>query len=500
MIPLVYLHYHGDVRIEYWEYALSLLYVFLIYVYFARKKNLMLKQAPEYRYYLWGMMAKLFGGVFFSLIYFYYYQGGDTTAYFYSAVAMRNMAFVDPMEYLRQLFGDNSLRAWSAYTLDTARPYKYVFLDNRTFVVLQVSSLFAILTFKSYLITTLLIASLSFTGIWAAYRTFVSYFPQLMGKLAIAFLFAPSSIFWGSAILKDTFSFSAMGWWIHAVDEVFFKRRGVVWNGVVIFLSGLMIVATKPYIFIILLPATIIWVAYFRVVRIRSVLVKFAVLPIAAVGVIMLSLFVLSRMGGQLDKFAIDGALETIQVTQQDLVKESSYGSNSFNVGEFDGTWWGVISKFPVATNAAFFRPYIWEANNIVMAMSGVENLWVLSLAILALLRAGPTFFLRTITGIPILLMSMFFAVLFAFTVGVTTPNFGALVRFKIPMVPLFISSLYIVVYLSQLKRGMKNRGLKFDYRSVRMGTTHLARDLHKTKSNVKVKAKEPSMSNGHRP
>ena len=195
MFPLVYIHYHGDVDIAYWEWALAVLYVFVLFLYFARRKNLMLKVAPEYRYYLWGLMAKLMGGVFFSLIYFYYYQGGDTTAFFYSAVAMRNMAFEDPLEYLRQLFGDNTLRAWSAYTMDTRKPYQYVFLDDRTFAVIQITSVMAIFTFKSYLITTLLVASFSFYGIWLGFRTFVSYFPELTGKLAIAFLFMPSTVF-----------------------------------------------------------------------------------------------------------------------------------------------------------------------------------------------------------------------------------------------------------------------------------------------------------------
>jgi hypothetical protein len=475
MFPLVHIYYHGEVTIAPWEWTLSVLYVVMLYIMFARTKNLMLARAPEYRYYLWGLMAKLFGGVVFSLIYFYYYQGGDTTAYFYSAVAMRNMAFEDPVEYLRQLFGDNSLRAWSAYTGDTAKPYQYVFFDNRTFAVLQFTSLLAILTFKSYLITTLLIASFSFYGVWACFRTFVSYYPQLMDKLAIGFLFMPSTVFWGSAILKDTFSFSAVCFWVHAVDEVFYKRRDVVKNSIIMVLSGMVMIVVKPYIFMVLLPATIMWLFYFRVVRLRSTLVKFVLIPMAAASMLGLSLLILTRLGDQLDKFALDGALQTIQVTQQDLVNEQAYGANRFDVGQIDGTWSSVLSKFPVATNAALFRPYIWESKNAVMMLSGLENLWVLMIAILAVVRAGPFFAVRTMVGIPILLMSMTFALLFSFIVGVTTPNFGALVRFKIPMVPFFISSLYIIVYMARLKRIVESKGLKFHLEGLRMGTAFMA-------------------------
>jgi len=497
MFPLIEIWYHGDVDIEYWEWSLGLIYVFALYLYFARQKNIMILKAPEYKYYLWGLNAKLAGGVIFSLIYFYYYQGGDTLAYFYSAVAMRNMAFADTGAYLDQMMGDNSLEAWSVYTLDTAKPYKYLFFDARTFAVLRMVSLVALVSFKSYLISTLVITSASFFGVWACYRTFVSYFPQLSGKLAIAFLFMPSSIFWGSAILKDTFTFSAVCWWVFAVDEVFFKRRKVVVRSVIMFLSGMMMVIIKPYIFMVLFPATLLWLLYFRVVRIRNLLIRFILVPLAGVALVAVSIFVLARMGDMFDKFALDDALETIQVTQGDLSNSTSYGSNSFDLGAFDGTWTGVISKFPIAVNAALFRPYLWEANNFTMALSALENLWVLVLAILAVLRAGPIFFLRAITGVPIILMAMFFSLLFAFTVGVTTPNFGALVRFKIPMVPFFISSLYIVNYLAQVKRGMKNRGLNFDYGSVRMGTAHLPADLHKVKTRDRAKRNKPAATAG---
>lgn len=474
MTPLIFVTHHGNVGIEYQEWVFSLLYILFLYLYFARRKNIMIKAHPEYKYYLWSLMAKIMSGMLFSLIYFYHYKGGDTLGYFYSAVAMRNMAFTDPGIYWDQMMGSNTLADWSVYTAETAKPYKYLFFDERTFLVIRLVSLFAIFTFKSYLISTLLITSASFFGIWACYRTFVSYYPQLAGKLATAFLFMPSPLFWGSAILKDTFTFSAVCWWVHAVDEVFFKRRKPFANTVIIILSGIIMVVIKPYIFMVLFPATLLWLFYFRLVRVRNFMIKFVLLPAMGVGLVGLSIFVLSRMSNLLDKFALEEALVTIQVTQADLSNATSYGANSFDLGEFDGTWTGVVSKFPAAVNAALFRPYLWESSSWVMVMSGLENAWVLVLTVLALVRAGPRFFLRCMGGIPLLLMAVTFALLFAFTVGVTTPNFGALVRFKIPLVPFYISTMYIIVYLAKLKRERENHGLRFDLREYRMGTAHL--------------------------
>ncbi|MBX2971851.1 MAG: hypothetical protein KF797_02010, partial [Flavobacteriales bacterium] len=425
-------------------------------------------------YYTWGLLAKLFGGVVFCLIYFYYYKAGDTIYYFYSGVAMRNLAIEDPVAYLSHMLGDNSMQAWSIYTPRTGKPYQFMFFDIRTFTVVRIASLLALVTFKSFLISTLLMATASFFGVWACYRTFVSYFPQLSGPLATGFLFMPSSVFWGSAILKDTITFSAVCWWVHAVDEVFFKRRHVAGGSVIMVVSGLLMVTIKPYIFMVLLAATLLWLFYFRVMRIRNLLFKFVLLPIAMVLFAGSTLFILSRLGGALGQFSLDNALQSIEVIQTDMVRNEQYGTNSFDMGKFDGTWLGLFAKFPIATNAALFRPYIWECNNFAMYLSGLENTWVLLMAVLALVRAGPRFFLRCIGGIPILLMATVFALLFAFVCGVSTPNFGALVRFKIPMVPFFISTMYIIVYLARIKRALKDRNLRFDLRDFRMGTRHV--------------------------
>jgi hypothetical protein len=281
-------------------------------------------------------------------------------------------------------------------------------------------------------------------------------------------------VFWGSAILKDTITFSAVCWWVHGVDEVFFKRRHVLGKITVMILSAFLIILIKPYIFMVLFTATLLWLFYFRLMGIRNRVIKFVLLPIALVSFAGSTLFVLSKLGGTLGQFSLDNAIESIEVTQMDMVQNEQYGTNRFDVGKFDGTWWGVLSKFPAATNAALFRPYIWECNNFAMYLSGLENTWVLGMVILAIFRAGPRFFLRCISGVPLLLMTSTFALLFAFVCGVTTPNFGALVRFKIPMVPFFISTMYIIVYLARTRRVMRGKGLTFDLHEFRMGTAHM--------------------------
>ncbi len=474
MLAVVRTTYFGEQTIHYWEYLVTLLYIVLVYVYFSRQRELKKNSAPEFRYYLPAVMCKMLAAVFFTLIYFYKYGGGDSSAYFYSALAMRNLALEQPLEYLRQMLGENTMEAWYKYSLFTGKPYQFMYFDDRTFAVLRVTSVVAFFSFSSFMVTNLLMASLSFFGVWACYRTFVSYFPQLSGPLATSFLFMPSSIFWGSPVLKDTITFSAVCWWVHSVDEVFFKKRRIMNRSVVMVLSAMAMIMVKPYIFMVLVSATVLWLFYHRLVAVRNMLFKFVLFPITLALFIGVTIFILTKLGDSLGQFALDGALKSIETTQKDLLRSESYGANSFDVGEFDGTWLGMVSKFPVAVNAAFFRPYIWETNNFTMLLSGLENTWVLLLAVFTLFRVGPRFIIQCMAGVPLLTMSITFALLFAFAVGVSTPNFGALVRFKIPMVPFFISFLYIVVYLSRIKWALNKERLRFDLEEFRMGTGHI--------------------------
>lgn len=469
-MSLIWVYYHGDVNVAYWEYALGFVYLVLIYLLLARQKNIGIKNHPEYRHFIWGLFAKLFGGLAFSLIYFYYYEGGDTIMYFYSAVSLSRMAAMDFMTYLDVVLGPNDSYNLSKFNETIGYPFGYVYFDARSYFLVRVISPLVFLTYNSYLMTTLVLSSISYFGVWRCYRTFVSYYPTLMNKFAIAFLYMPSVVFWGSAIMKDTLTFSATCLWVHCVDEVFFKRRRYVLGTIGLLLSATLMIVLKPYIFMAVLPVSILWLFYNRIVRIRSALVRFVILPIAAVIMFASSMYLLTSLGDKLDKFSLDSAVTTIRTTQGDMIRSEQYGSNYFNVGTIENSWTSVLSKFPIATNAALFRPYLWEARSVVVALSALENFWLLGFTLLLLVRTRIRFFLRCLVGNPLVLVCFVFALLFGFTIGVSTPNFGALVRFKIPLIPLFVSGLFIIDLLNQRRQAAVRRGKRFDLSLFRSG------------------------------
>lgn len=450
---MVKTEYFGYITLELWEFLLGILYIVLILSWAARTKNKHLPLDPTYRYYLPGLTVKLLAAVAFACIYFFYYPGGDTTSYYECGRAMANLFWKDPIGFFHVLFSPASQENMSLFDNSTGFPLPYMYFDARTFLVVRIISPLVVLGCKSYLITSILLAWLSYSGMWRLYKLFTTNYPQLSRQMAIAALFIPSVVFWGSGILKDTITLSASCWFVYALYMVFIEKRKQVLFAFALVLSAVLIVGVKPYIFITLLPGSLLWVLYEWLRKLQSRILAFLLLPIIIVMSIGGGLFILSMLGGSLSKFELGSLFETATITQRDL-KQDYYGGNSFDIGDFDPTFAGVMSKVPIATVSGLFRPFPWEIRNVVMAFSGLENIFLLVMTIFLVFRIRTGRLLRIIATNPLLFFSISFALLFAFSVGLTTANFGALVRYKIPLLPFYVSSIFILFYY------MKNRNV----------------------------------------
>ncbi len=442
--------YFGKIDFQWWEYFVIPLLFFLGYFIATRVKSRNIKEYPEYKYLVRGFLFKAICGLGFGVIYVFYYKGGDTINYYQSTLPLMNVMSSDFGDFLQIYMHntDSQEVLYNVFDQDTGFPLYFIFSDSRTFMVCKLTLPFMLFGFKSYFATTLLISMITYIPLWKLYRVFVRYFPSLSKELAIAILFIPSVLFWGGGIAKDSFTFAATCLAVAAFSDVLLNWRRVI-NYFWLLLALFVILTIKPYILNIMLPSFGAWIIASSMVTIRSTLVRFVVLPIVFVVGLGGAFFVLRSIGASMDKFSLDKALETAVITQQDLKNEELYGSNSFDIGDFDPSMAGVASKFPVATIAGLFRPFIWEARSPVMLLSGLENLLFLVLLILSVFRIRIRKLFRVIIRNPILVYCIVFSVLFAFMIGLTTSNFGALVRFKIPMIPFFAAFL-LVIYSSR--------------------------------------------------
>ena len=215
-------------------------------------------------------------------------------------------------------------------------------------------------------------------------------------------------------------------------------------NTIYILIASFLLLKIKPYIFFALLPGTIIWVAGFYMGKLENKLLRASIAPLLFVIATTTGYLVLGVIGSSLGDYRVDNVLNKAVTTQQDL-KQDYYGGASFDIGDFDPTISGILGKAPAAINAALFRPYIWEGYNLGMLISGIENIILLILTIYLLLKIRVFNLFRLMFRHHFLFFSVTFSLFFAFSIGLTTSNFGALVRYKIPAIPLFVASLFII-------------------------------------------------------
>jgi hypothetical protein len=230
------------------------------------------------KYFLPGLWVRFAGAIALGLIYQFYYDGGDTFNYFTHGSRWIWDAFLDdPKAGLNLMFE-------SGGTQKIGETYQYsqhiwYYRDSSSFLVVRIVSFFDLFTFHTYLATALFFATFSFSGLWAFFSAVTRKYPDSNKWFAIAVLFVPSTILWGSGILKDTVTLAALGWLTWACIQIieFENRNALRW--VVALASVYLIFSIKVYIVICFIPMIFLWLYWKNIIAIRSIFVRVMIAP-----------------------------------------------------------------------------------------------------------------------------------------------------------------------------------------------------------------------------
>jgi len=432
------------VAIQLWEWVALPIYIFFILflAYFHQKRKK--KENPVYKYYLWGLALKIMGAILFVIIYYFYYSGGDTIDYYASSLNLTRLLFESPFSWFHIEFGAVSNDNYALFTSATGSPYIAFYFDYQTLTLLRIINLVIIPGLGSFLLSTIVLTWVAYSGIWKLYLVFTNYYPTLQGKLAIAILFFPSVLFWGSGIMKDTLTLSFSGWIVYCIYMIFIiKRRRFPYTVILLFMMATVLLI-KPYIVIALLPGTFVWIFSEKISGIRNTAAKILIIPFIIISCAGISYLIFSSLGDYMGKFALDKISTTLTVTASDL-KQDYYQGHAFDIGTVSNSPTEYVKKVPAAIIAGLYRPFIWEAGNIVMLFSGMENIFLLLFTLFIFVRISPKRFFQRLFHEPLLFFAYSYSLFFSYAVGLSTSNFGALVRFKIAYLPFFVAVLFIL-------------------------------------------------------
>ena len=429
-------------------------YIMVLYILTNNIKKKYIQLIPEYKYFVSGILFKFFGVIAFSLLYLFYYGGGDTVNYFKGTKAISSLIFNEPKFGFQALFDFGVGSRWyQIYTYASVLPPFYMWRDHNTFSVCRFSTIFYILGSGRFLITGLLTSIFSFIGVWKLYRMFNELYPGNSKALAYIILFLPSLLFWGGGIMKDSYILCATSWAVYNFYKIFIVKRKILLNLLIFSFNIYVILNLKSYLLISLLPGMLIWMNNQLLKNIKSPVFKVLLFPIVIAVVSTFGFLSINSLSESMGVYGdVDSAIVQAQVIQSDLLRGDQYGSNSYFIGKLDGTLSNLLSLAPIAVLTALFRPFLWEIGSPTMVISAIENFALMIFVVLLLIRTNPIKIIKLLTKNPFLLFCILFSLFFAFGVGIAGTNFGALVRYKIPMMPFFFGGLYLIFKLSNVK------------------------------------------------
>jgi len=429
------------------DFTLVPLYLIIIFALASLIKSNNIKQYPEYKYFVRGLWFKIIGVSAFVSIYLFYYGGGDTMTYFKGSRALGKLLLQDFSKGFAILFNtDSYYNSYSSFNFKSGFPDPTYFFNKNTFLVCRLSAPLYLLGSKNYLITSFLTSVFSYIGVWKFYRLVNILYPGHSKAFAYIILFMPSLIFWGGGIMKDSYMLGATCWITYSFYYVFIARKKIFWNVCALAFNLAMILACKPYIFISLLPGFLFWVNNSYLKNIKNTIVRVLVFPAFILIFIVSGFLIFNRLSNSMGVYgSVNGTIKKAQITQDDLLNEYHYGGNNYKLNRIDGTIGGLLRSAPLATFTALFRPLPWEIGSPTMVVSALENTILILFVLYSVIRIGLFKFIRLIINDPFLVNCLIFSLFFAFGVGIAGTNFGALVRYKIPLMPFFFSLVYIV-------------------------------------------------------
>jgi len=402
------------------------------------------KKHPWRKYFIPALSVKIFGAIFISMIYAYYYKGGDTFIFFNHARVINSAFDESATKWFNLLFHIPSSYDGAYYNYISQMEW---YSDPASYTVGAVGAFFSIFTLNTFLPTAVLFAGLSFTGMWALFRTFASLNPRLTRPIAIAILFIPSVFIWGSGIFKDTICIFALGWLTFTTFRFLVKKDFRLSNFVIAILSFLLIATVKIYIILSFVPALLMWILFNYSQKIANPLLKPLIKLFFISLVIVGFLFFMQRFTNELGRYSLERLSQTAKYTGGYIYWASGEEGSTYSLGEFEPNISNMLTKFPLAVNVTFFRPYLWEAKKLIVGLSAIEAFVFLFLTLKVLFSIRPLKLWKTISTDPTIQFCLIFSIIFAFAVGISSYNFGALSRYKIPCLPFYVLALILIYY-----------------------------------------------------
>jgi hypothetical protein len=344
---------------------------------------------------------------------------------------LRNTASVNPQAFFKILCGRES-----AVTLPYTSAMKNwqrnfdeaPFNENRS--IIKLNTLLLFVSFQTYFVHVLFFCFFSLLG-WVLLANSVLSFAHAKNSiLVLPVLFLPSVLFWTSGVMKEPLLVLGLGLLLSAILNFEFR----ISNFIKITVGVLVILLTKFFVLACLFPALLAYVLFGK--NENKVFT-----PLKHVLVIIFFLLVAFNFHTLVPPINLS---QMLMNKQMHSVKEAAYfkAGSQIEIPRIENN---AVSFFKAATVGiwnTFTQPYIGHTKNVLMLLSAFENLIVLTFLFLFIACTN----WRSKKNMNLFFFLVVFSLSYFALTGMCTPVAGNLVRYKTPLLPLFMFAFILQV------------------------------------------------------
>lgn len=389
-------------------------------------------------------ILKIIFGYILGIVYMYHYEdrkSGDALRFFDDAAVMYRSIDEDPTIYLRIMAGVNvweePVRKYYVEMTHMEREFSYGII-NDNFTIVKLNAIVMLFSLGHYHVHTVFWCFISFIGLFAMFKTCCRNFPTKTWLLFFSFFLLPSVLFWGSGVLKEGILLLAFGLFFRAFFKIYYKENNrKTW--LILLLSLILLIFIKGYLLLAILPA-VLSLVFVRMSGARNILHKISGVHIAFFAFILI-----------LPKIYPSGdVIEMMKYKQVDFynVAEESNSGSLLEIPKIESVA-SIIINSPSALANTYLRPFPWEIKKLLYVGPMIEIL----ILIFCLGIMIWNFKLYKGSGWPILIFALSTVILLGILFGSVVPILGALVRYKMPVLPFLFLLIFINTDINLLQK-----------------------------------------------
>lgn len=258
--------------------------------------------------------------------------------------------------------------------------------------------------------------------------------------MLLATMLVPSVVFWSSGLLKESLAFIFLGVLVSGGGRLI-ENRSRFTGLVLLVVGGAGCAIYKAYL---LVPTVIAGGVVLYMQRSGRTGLRLFDRPGRFIAAIAATFVLLLLIGSAFPRYDIRKLQEQISMEQkQGLAQEG--GSNFQLQDSAPSSNTELTLGAPLAILTALLRPAVIEANNPLALANGLETLVFTYLLIQVLLRRRIRESLALVRRSKVLAFSAVFTIVLALGVGFATTNMGTLSRYRMPLVPFFVTVLVVL-------------------------------------------------------